>query len=144
MSEQDAQPLTDDERAELEALRAEKARRERAELEALRVEHKNAEAPQTHKPQAAPTAAPAQEAPARAAAPAPAPEAPASKAKPAAAPDAPVSADARHERTLHERMVVSEGKDADGVPTMPPAQKLIIFIALIAVVVIVAYYMLNG
>ena len=41
-------------------------------------------------------------------------------------------------------MVVSEGKDADGVPTMPPAQKLIIFIALIAVVVIVAYYMLNG
>lgn len=38
MAEQDARPLTAEERAELEALRAEKARRERAELEALRAE----------------------------------------------------------------------------------------------------------
>ncbi|MDO4538100.1 MAG: hypothetical protein Q4B54_08055 [Coriobacteriales bacterium] len=46
---QEATPLTDEERAELEQLRAEKqARVERAELEALRAEQKSADAaPQT-------------------------------------------------------------------------------------------------
>ncbi len=38
----EASPLTDDERAELEALRAERAARERAELEALRAERETA------------------------------------------------------------------------------------------------------
>ena len=51
-------PLSDEERAELEALRAEKARREeeerarkeRAELEALRAEQAAADAPASQKP----------------------------------------------------------------------------------------------
>ena len=55
-------PLSDEERAELEALRAEKARREeedrvrkeRAELEALRAEQAAADAPPSQKPAAAP------------------------------------------------------------------------------------------
>ena len=54
MADQDARPLTDEERAELEALRAEKARRERAELEALRADQ--AAAPATPAPAPAPAA----------------------------------------------------------------------------------------
>ena len=38
MADRDTRPLTDAERAELEELRAEKARRERAELEELRAQ----------------------------------------------------------------------------------------------------------
>lgn len=142
MPEQDALPLTDDERAELEALRAEKARRERAELEALRAEHLDAAPAPASEPQTAPApapkAAPATE-PKPAAAPAPAPK---PQAAPAPAPSAP--APAPEDRTFGERMVLSEGEDEDGVPTMPPAQKIIIALALVAVVVIVAYFALNG
>lgn len=138
MPEQDALPLTDDERAELEALRAEKARRERVELEALRAEQRDAaSAPQTA-PAPAPSPAPApapDPAPAPATAPPPAP-------KPA--PSSPAPAPAPEDRTFGERMVLSEGEDEDGVPTMPPAQKIIIALALVAVVVIVAYFALNG
>lgn len=64
---QEAQPLSDDERAELEALRAEKAAREqreqaareRAELEALRAEQAR-ETPGQKQAAAAPAPAPAQ------------------------------------------------------------------------------------
>lgn len=55
----EALPLTDDERAELEALRAEKAARERAELEELRASHTAAAQPATQaapRPQSAPSA----------------------------------------------------------------------------------------
>ncbi|MCF6414264.1 hypothetical protein I7648_11230, partial [Collinsella tanakaei] len=64
MADQNSTPLTDEERAELEALRAEKAareeaeraRKERAELEALRAESKKAEQAE---PAPAPAPAPA-------------------------------------------------------------------------------------
>ena len=67
MAEQ-AQPLTDEERAELEELRAEKAAREeraraareRAELEELRAQHAAAEAQTQADMQRVPTPAPAQ------------------------------------------------------------------------------------
>ena len=63
MADQDTAPLTDEERAELEALRAEKAARERAELEALRAEMSDepepASAPDPGQAPAAPPATPA-------------------------------------------------------------------------------------
>lgn len=135
MADQDSRPLSDAERAELEELRAEKARRERAELEELRAEAAAAEdpapadpvapapQPEAPAPQPAPAAS-ASAAPAAEPAAAPAPAA----AKPAPAPDAPAP------RTFGQKMVLSEGEDADGVPEMPPAQKLIILIALVCVV----------
>ena len=114
MADQNSTPLTDEERAELEALRAEKAareeaeraRKERAELEALRAESKKAEQ--------------AESAPAPASAPAPQPQAP-----------APRPAD--HEpRTFGQRMVMTpEETDDDGIPKMPPAQKIIILIVMV-------------
>ncbi len=114
MADQNSTPLTDEERAELEALRAEKAareeaeraRKERAELEALRAESKKAEQ--------------AESAPAPAPAPQPKRQAP-----------APRPAD--HEpRTFGQRMVMTpEETDDDGIPKMPPAQKIIILIVMV-------------
>ncbi|MBM6689094.1 hypothetical protein H6A35_09510 [Collinsella tanakaei] len=114
MADQNSTPLTDEERAELEALRAEKAareeaeraRKERAELEALRAESKKAEQ--------------AESAPASAPAPQPKRQAP-----------APRPAD--HEpRTFGQRMVMTpEETDDDGIPKMPPAQKIIILIVMV-------------
>ena len=111
MADQNSTPLTDEERAELEALRAEKAareeaeraRKERAELEALRAESKKAES-----------------------APAPAP-APQPKRQ------APAPRPADHEpRTFGQRMVMTpEETDDDGIPKMPPAQKIIILIVMV-------------
>lgn len=100
-------PLTDGERAELEELRAEKARREeeerarreRAELEALRAERAAAR-PATGT--------------------APRPEA---AARPAPA-----------EKTFGQRMVTMGTTDDDGIPAMPPAQKIIIGLCLALVV----------
>ena len=116
MADQNSTPLTDEERAELEARRAEKAareeaeraRKERAELEALRAESKKAE-------QAEPAPAPA---------PAPAPQ-------PKRQAPAPRPAD--HEpRTFGQRMVMTpEETDDDGIPKMPPAQKIIILIVMV-------------
>ncbi|MDN0055745.1 hypothetical protein [Collinsella ihumii] len=114
MADQNSTPLTDEERAELEALRAEKAareeaelaRKERAELEALRAESKKAEQAES--------------------APAPAPAPQPKRQTPAPRP-------ADHEpRTFGQRMVMTpEETDDDGIPKMPPAQKIIILIVMV-------------
>lgn len=128
MAESPATPLTDDERAELEALRAEKARREeeervraeRAELEALRAEQAARES----------AASPASES---ASAPAPkAPKVPSPQAAPRAI--APAETHEPAEKSFGERMVTSGSVNGDGIPTMPMAQKIIIAICLIAVI----------
>ena len=126
MSDQLDTPLTDEERAELEALRAEKARRERAELEALRAEQEAAETAPASAPKPAPQAEPA-----------PRPQ-PSTTPAPAPAPD-PAEAD-----TFGRRMVLSQGEDDDGIPTMPPAQKILIAICLIAALGAAAYVVLNN
>lgn len=136
MADGDARPLTDEERAELEALRAEKAhreeqeraRRERAELEALRAERREVE----EAPVAGSAASPASPAP-----------------KPAAgevAHGAPSGSTGKetHERTFGERMVLSEGEDDDGMPSMPPAQKITIGICLLVALCVVAYIALSN
>lgn len=131
MAEQDARPLTDEERAELEALRAEKARRERAELEALRAEGASA-VPSAPAPAPQPASA-ARQAPA---APAPAPR--------AAAPDKPVVAEDPAERTFGQRMVLSDTEDEDGLPSMPPAQKIVIGVCLVLAVVVIIYVTMTN
>lgn len=123
MADQDARPLTDDERAELEALRAEKARRERAELESLRAEG------------ARPTGSPARE---------PGPAAPASARRVAPAPAAPVVPDDPEKRTFGQRMVLSSDEDEDGLPSMPPAQRIVIGVCLLLAVVVIAYVVLSN
>lgn len=134
MSDQLDTPLTDEERAELEALRAEKARRERAELEALRAEREAVEA--------VPAPAPAPQA----AAPVTDPQS-SLQSQPSATP-APVSAasdpDPAKADTFGRRMVLSQGEDEDGIPAMPPAQKILIAICLIAALGAAAYVVLNN
>ena len=115
MAELESQPLSDEERAELEELRAEKARREeqekarreREELAALRAERAKAE-------EAAANAAPA-----------PRPVEP----KPS-----------RDEMTFAQRMVISKEPTGENeIPGMAPAQKIIIVLALIAFIVFMVY-----
>ena len=123
MAELESQPLSDEERAELEELRAEKARREaqeearreREELTALRAERaKGQEA-----------AANAVSAPKPVPVPAPKPAEP----KPS-----------RDEMTFAQRMVTSKEPTAEGeIPGMAPAQKIIIVLALIAFIVFMVY-----
>ena len=113
MSDFDSTPLSDDERAELEALRAEKARREeaerarreRAELEALRAEAKSSQRPS-------------------------------SKLDAVAAQDP-------ADKTFGQRMVTSSETDDDGLPAMPPAQKIIIAVCIIAALGFVVYSVLR-
>lgn len=130
MAELESQPLSDEERAELEELRAEKvrreeqekARREREELAALRAERSKAE-----------------EATAKAAS-EPAPAAPKPQPKKAARPRPVDSKPSRDEMTFAQRMVTSkEPVDEDDIPGMPPAQKLIIALALIGFIVFMGY-----
>lgn len=130
MGDSHATPLTDDEREELEALRAEKARRaeeerariEREELEALRAEQARVDAEILAERAAQQR------------------QASSSGHVTAAAPEpAPVAAAASREKTFGERMVTSSAIDDDGIPTMPAAQKIIIAIALIAVVAFAIY-----
>lgn len=130
MAELESQPLSDEERAELEELRAEKvrreeqekARREREELAALRAERSKAE-----------------EAAAKAAS-EPAPAAPKPQPKKAARPRPVDSKPSRDEMTFAQRMVTSkEPVDEDDIPGMPPAQKLIIALALIGFIVFMGY-----
>lgn len=131
MADGDARPLTDEERAELEALRAEKAhreeqeraRRERAEFEALRAERREVE----EAPVAGPAASPASPAP-----------------KPAHGAPSGSTGKKTHERTFGERMVLSEGEDDDGMPSMPPAQKITIGICLVVALCVVAYIALSN
>ena len=130
MAELESQPLSDEERAELEELRAEKARREeqekarreREELAALRAERAKAD-----------------EAAAKAAS-APAPAAPKPQPKKDARPKPVDSKPSRDEMTFAQRMVTSkEPVDEDDIPGMPPAQKLIIALALIGFIVFMGY-----
>ena len=131
MADGDARPLTDEERAELEALRAEKAhreeqeraRRERAELEALRAARREVE----EAPVAGPAASPASPAP-----------------KPAHGAPSGSTGKKTHERTFGERMVLSEGEDDDGMPSMPPAQKITVGICLVVALCVVAYIALSN
>ena len=148
MAELESQPLSDEERAELEELRAEKARREeqekarreREELAALRAERAKAE-------EAAANAAPKP-------APAPAPKPAAAKPAPAAAKPQPKKAarpkpaeptPSRDEMTFAQRMVTSKEPTGEGeIPGMAPAQKIIIVLALVAFVVFMGYTILTS
>ena len=148
MAELESQPLSDEERAELEELRAEKARREareearreREELTALRAERAKAE-------EAAANAAPKP-------APAPAPKPAAAKPAPAAAKPQPKKAarpkpaeptPSRDEMTFAQRMVTSKEPTGEGEITgMAPAQKIIIVLALVAFVVFMGYTILTS
>ena len=148
MAELESQPLSDEERAELEELRAEKARREaqeearreREELTALRAERAKAE-------EAAANAAPKP-------APAPAPKPAAAKPAPAAAKPQPKKAarpkpaeptPSRDEMTFAQRMVTSrEPTGENEIPGMAPAQKIIIVLALVAFVVFMGYTILTS
>ena len=130
MAELESQPLSAEERAELEELRAEKARREaqeearreREELAALRAERAKAEEDATK------------------AASEPAPAAPKPQPKKAARPKPVDSKPSRDEMTFAQRMVTSkEPVDEDDIPGMPPAQKLIIALALIGFIVFMGY-----
>lgn len=132
MADQTATPLTDEEREELEALRAEKARRaeeerarvEREELEALRAEQERVDAEilaeraaEERAARKVPAAKDISSRPAPQPAPTPSPK----------------------EKTFGERMVTSSTVDDDGIPTMPVAQKIIIAVALVAVVAFIIY-----
>lgn len=143
MAELDSQPLSDEERAELEELRAEKARREaqeearreREELAALRAEHAKAE-------EAAASAASERK-------PAPAPRPAAAKPAPAAPKPQPKKATrpkpSRDEMTFAQRMVTSKEPTAEGeIPGMAPAQKIIIALALVAFVVFMGYTIMTS
>lgn len=130
MADQTATPLTDEEREELEALRAEKARRaeeerarvEREELEALRAEQERVDAKILAERAAEERAARK-----------------ASAAKDASSRPAPQPTPSPKEKTFGERMVTSSTVDDDGIPTMPVAQKIIIAVALVAVVAFIIY-----
>ena len=142
MAELESQPLSAEERAELEELRAEKARREaqekarreREELAALRAERAKAE-------EAAANAAPAP----KPAAAKPAPTAPKPQPKKAAHPKPVEPKPSRDEMTFAQRMVTSKEPTAEGeIPGMAPAQKIIIALALIAFVVFMGYTILTS
>lgn len=139
MAELESQPLSAEERAELEELRAEKARREaqeqarreREELAALRAERAKAEEATT-KAAAAPAPQPA--------AAKQAPAAPKPQPKKAARPKPANTKPSRDEMTFAQRMVTSkEPEGEDEIPGMPPAQKLIIALALIGFIVFMGY-----
>lgn len=148
MAELESQPLSAEERAELEELRAEKARREaqeearreREELAALRAERAKAE-----------------EAAAKGAAvPAPAPAPKPASAKPAPAAHKPQPKKAarsksvdpkpsRDEMSFAQRMVTSKEPTGENeIPGMAPAQKIIIVLALIAFVIFMGYTILTS
>lgn len=139
MAELESQPLSAEERAELEELRAEKARREaqeearreREELAALRAERAKAEEA-TAKAAAAP-------------APKPAPVAPKPQPKIAARPKPAEPKPSRDEMTFAQRMVTSKEPTGENeIPGMAPAQKIIIVLALIAFVVFMGYTILTS
>ena len=135
MAELESQPLSAEERAELEELRAEKARREeqekarreREELAALRAERAKAE-----------------EAAAKVAS-VPAPAAPKPQPKKAARPKSVEPKPSRDEMTFAQRMVTSkEPAGENEIPGMAPAQKIIIVLALIAFVIFMGYTILTS
>lgn len=154
MTDHNDSPLTAEERAELEQLRAEKAkreeearaRRERAELERLRAEHAVARASQQDGDEPDAAFEPAGDA--AAAAPAPAAERPRSAVSPvwraARRPQEAASAVDPEKLTFGQKMVMTKDEvDEDGIPPMPPAQKLIIAAACVALVAAV-WWLLQG
>lgn len=143
MAELESQPLSAEERAELEELRAEKARREaqeearreREELAALRAERENAEEAAA-KGTAVPAPAPAP----KPAAAKPAPTAPKPQPKKAAHPKPVEPKPSRDEMTFAQRMVTSKEPTGENeIPGMAPAQKIIIVLALLAFVIFMVY-----
>lgn len=151
MTDHNDSPLTAEERAELEQLRAEKAkreeearaRRERAELERLRAEHAAAQASQEDGEEPDAGVEPAGDA-----APVPAAERPRSAVPPveraARRPQEAASAVDPENLTFGQKMVMTKDEvDEDGIPPMPPAQKLIIAAACVALVAAV-WWLLQG
>ena len=148
MAELESQPLSAEERAELEELRAEKARREaqeearreREELTALRAEREKAEeaaAKVASEPAPAPASKPA--------AAMPAPTAPKPQPKKAARPKSVEPKPSRDEMTFAQRMVTSKEPTGENeIPGMAPAQKIIIVLALIAFVIFMGYTILTS
>lgn len=143
MAELESQPLSAEERAELEELRAEKARREaqeearreREELAALRAEREKAEEAAA-KGTAVPAPAPAP----KPAAAKPAPAAPKPQPKKAAHPKPVDPKPSRDEMTFAQRMVTSKEPTGENeIPGMAPAQKIIIVLALLAFVIFMVY-----
>ena len=142
MAELESQPLSAEERAELEELRAEKARREaqeearreREELAALRAEREKAEE----------AAAKGASEPKPAAA-KPAPTAPKPQPKKAARPKSVDPKPSRDEMSFAQRMVTSKEPTGENeIPGMAPAQKIIIFLALVAFVIFMGYTILTS
>lgn len=151
MTDHNDSPLTAEERAELEQLRAEKAkreeearaRRERAELERLRAEHAAAQASQEDGEEPDAGFEPAGDV-----APVPAAERPRSAVPPveraARRPQEAASAVDPENLTFGQKMVMTKDEvDEDGIPPMPPAQKLIIAAACVALVAAV-WWLLQG
>ncbi len=148
MAELESQPLSAEERAELEELRAEKARREaqeearreREELAALRAEREKAEeaaAKVASEPKPAPAPKPA--------AAKPAPAAPKPQPKKAARSKSVEPKPSRDEMTFAKRMVTSKEPTGENeIPGMAPAQKIIIVLALIAFVIFMGYTILTS
>ena len=136
MAELESQPLSAEERAELEELRAEKARRvaqEQARRERERAKAEEAAA----NPAPAPAPKPA------AAKPAPAASKP--QPKKAACPKPAEPKLSRDEMTFAQRMVTSKEPTGENeIPGMAPAQKIIIVLALIAFVVFMGYTILTS
>lgn len=153
MAKLESQPLSAEERAELEELRAEKARREaqeearreREELAALRAERAKAEEAAAN---VAPAPKPAAAKPAPAPKPAaakPAPAAPKPQPKKAARPKSVEPKPSRDEMTFAQRMVTSKEPTGENeIPGMAPAQKIIIVLALIAFVIFMGYTILTS
>lgn len=142
MAELESQPLSAEERAELEELRAKKARREaqeearreREELAALRAERAKAEE----------AAAKGASEPKPAAA-KPAPAAPKPQPKKTARPKFVDPKPSRDEMSFAQRMVTSkEPAGENEIPGMAPAQKIIIVLALIAFVIFMGYTILTS
>lgn len=150
MAELESQPLSAEERAELEELRAEKARREaqeearreREELAVLRAERAKAEeaaAKGAAEPKFAPAPAP------KPAAAKPAPTAPKPQPKRAARPKPVEPKPSRDEMTFAQRMVTSKEPTGENeIPGMAPAQKIIIVLALVAFVIFMGYTILTS
>ena len=150
MAELESQPLSAEERAELEELRAEKARREaqeearreREELAVLRAERAKAEeaaAKGAAEPKPAPAPAP------KPAAAKPAPTAPKPQPKKAARSKSVEPKPSRDEMTFAQRMVTSKEPTGENeIPGMAPAQKIIIVLALIAFVIFMGYTILTS
>lgn len=148
MAELESQPLSAEERAELEELRAEKARREaqeearreREELAALRAEREKAEeaaAKVASEPKPAPAPKPA--------AAKPAPAAPKPQPKKVARSKSVEPKPSRDEMTFAQRMVTSKEPTGENeIPGMAPAQKIIIVLALIAFVIFMGYTILTS